>query len=147
MKKGTPVVTPSHGPGTVVQVRRGAMVDVRVAGGQRVRIAADRLKRENGMAGRRRNSGKNEGRATIQWTHNMDRYVYLSPMERRSKDGLGAVLVWDKAQTLWKLSIMMPDGTFYEDVLSRSVAFGDRQKALDIATEMVMNTAILHLGG
>jgi hypothetical protein len=122
------------------------MVDVRVAGGQTVRIAADRLKRENGMAGRR-NNGKNEGRATVQWTHNMDRYVYLSPMERRSKDGLGAVLVWDTAKLLWKLSIMMPDGTFYEDVLSRAVAFGDRQKALDIATEMVMNTAILHLGG
>ena len=32
------------------------MVDVRVAGGQTVRIAADRLKRENGMAGRRKNT-------------------------------------------------------------------------------------------
>jgi hypothetical protein len=52
MKQGDRVQTPAHGPGIVKQLRGGGMVDVSVAGGQTVRVSADRLTRTNG---RRRN--------------------------------------------------------------------------------------------
>ena len=95
---------------------------------------------------------KAEGRATITWKRiSPDEWRYQSPEERRAKTkGLEALLRWDSRKAQWYTWISMPPdagGGLYEDFLPPSVYLGSTRRALDIATEQLLNTCILHLGG
>jgi len=97
---------------------------------------------------------RNEGKATVQWKKVIsDVWSWESPMQRRSGEGITAVL---EKMGAWVVSVELPNGQVHTETLNIRLIkgksgspdpFATQRKALNMATETILQVLVKAVGG
>lgn len=97
---------------------------------------------------------RNEGKATVQWKQVIsDVWSWESPMQRRSGEGIAAVV--EKKAWGWVVSVELPNGQVHTETLNIRLKgksgspdpFATQRKALNMATETILEVLVKAVGG